>query len=248
MKFDTYTLQARVLPAFFFTAPFFFEANYIIFTLGFEVTISATITNILLFAFLMFLANFVRYLGRKKESVLFKEWDGAPTVRFLRYSNSEYNEFKKNEIRTYLKMMFNHLSMPSEEDEKKDLEKCDKQYEAYIINLRALTRDTKEFPLLQAENRSYGMLRNLYGIKTLSIISISVLILLNVCLCLFFPYIMPLITCVIINAIFGALLLLWIIIVSKNKIKDIANCYAERLLETVTLLNENRGNKTKNKK
>ena len=40
MKFDTYTLQARVLPAVIFMLPFFIEANYIIALLGYQIAIS----------------------------------------------------------------------------------------------------------------------------------------------------------------------------------------------------------------
>ena len=188
-------------------------------------------------------ASWVRHLGRKKEKALFDEWGGAPTVRFLRCSNNEYNSYKKIEIKKYLKKMFNNLSMPTDEEEKANEAKADERYEAYIINLRALTRNAKDFPLLQAENRNYGMWRNLYGVKFFAIIVVCVLILLNIALFLFVSAVISLNTMIILNAAYLLIGFIWFVVVTKAKIKDTANCYAERLLETVTLLNENRGKK-----
>ena len=48
---------------------------------------------------------------------------------------------------------------------------------------------------------------------------------------------------IILNVAYLLIGIVWLVVVTKEKIKDTANCYAERLLETVTLLNENRGKK-----
>lgn len=243
MKIDGYTWQARVLPAVCFMLPIFIEINVIISLVGIELAVSAVISNILLFVMLFLFASWVRHFGRKREKTLFKEWGGAPTVRFLRCSNDEYNAYKKIEIKKYLKKMFNNLSMPTDEEEKTNQDKADEKYEAYIINLRALTRNVKDFPLLQAENRNYGMWRNLYGVKLFALIVVVALILLNIALFLFVSSIMSLKTMIILSAVYLLIGSVWLVVVTKEKIKDTANCYAERLLETVTLLNENRGKK-----
>ena len=98
MKIDGYTWQARVLPAVCFMFPAFIEINVIISLVGIELTISTVISNILLFVMLFLFASWVRHFGRKREKILFEEWGGAPTVRFLRCSNTEYNVNKKIEI------------------------------------------------------------------------------------------------------------------------------------------------------
>jgi len=247
MKFDSYTWQARVLPAVIFILPFFIEANYLIALFGYQIAISATIANIILFVFLMLFANWARYFGRKKEKKLFVKWDGAPTTRFLRYNNTEYNQFKRDEIKKYLKRMFNNLKMPTAKDEDENRFESDKKYEAYISNLRALTRDSKEFSLLQSENRNYGMWRNLYGLKVISIIFVLIFFISNILLAIFLPDIMSLINCIILDSLLAILLLIWLFVVTQSKIKDVAECYANQLLETVIILKDKGSSKSESK-
>lgn len=236
MKFDTYTLQARVLPAVIFMLPFFIEANYIIAILGYQIAISATIANLILFVFLMLFANWARHFGRKTEKNLFAKWDGAPTTRFLRSDNTEYNTYNRDEIKKYLKMMFNNIKMPTAKEEQDNRDECDKKFEAYISNLRTLTRDSKEFALLQSENRNYGMWRNLYGLKITSLISVLIIFSANTLLAIFLPPFMSWINCIILNAILTVLALIWFFVVTQSKIKEVAECYARELLNTVIKL------------
>ncbi len=238
MKFDTYTLQARVLPAVIFMLPFFLETNYLIALFDYQIAISTTIANLILFMFLMLFANWARYFGRKQEKKLFAKWNGAPTTRFLRSDNTEYNTYQRNEVKKYLKMMFNNIKMPTEKEEKENRLESDKKYEAYISNLRTLTRDTKKFALLQIENRNYGMWRNLYGLKVVSIIVVIVFVLLNSLLAIFLPSIMSLANCVILNSLMIVLSLIWCSVVTQSKIKDVAECYAKQLLDTVIILKD----------
>lgn len=238
MKFDTYTLQARILPTIIFMLPFFIEANYIISLFSYQIAISATIANLILFVFLTLFANWTRYFGRKREKKLFAKWDGAPTIRFLRSDNDEYNKYKREEIKKYLKMMFNNIKMPTEKEEKSNRDVSDKKYEVYISNLRTLTRDSKKFKLLHSENRNYGMWRNLYGLKIMSIIFISMIFSLNLLLAFLLPAIMNWINCIILNSILAILCLIWCCIVTQSKIKDVAECYARQLLDTVIILKD----------
>ena len=87
------------------------------------------------------------------------------------------------------------------------------------------------------------MWRNLYGVKLFALIVVVALILLNIALFLFVSSIMSLKIMIILNVAYLLIGIAWLVVVTKEKIKDTANCYAERLLETVTLLNENRGKK-----
>lgn len=242
MKFDTYTLQARVLPATLLLLPAFLEINYIIVAIGFKLVISTTIANLILLVVLMVFANLVRYFGRKKEKKLFTAWGGAPTTRFLRYSNTEFNSYKKEEIRKYLKIMCNHIKMPTRQEEIKDLKSCDNKYEAYVANIQALTRDTKKFNLLYCENKNYGMWRNLYGVKLISIILLAVLTAVNVALAIWVSSVMNIIAAGVLDGVFILLLLVWIFVVNKSKIKDVAECYAQKLFEAVIVLNNQKMN------
>ena len=236
MKFDSYSLQSRVLPAVIFMLPFFIEANYIIALLDYQIVISATISNILLFVSLSLFANWARYFGRKKEQQFFKKWGGAPTTRFLRENNTEYNPYKRKEVKKYLKMMFNNLKMPTAEEERLHMGDCDKKYEAYVSDLRSLTREPKKFALLQSENRNYGMWRNLYGLKNAALVVIFIFFITNLLLAIFIPSVMSVTNCVILSTILMILALIWLFVVTQTKIKDIAECYARQLLDTVVIL------------
>ena len=245
MKFDTYTLQARVLPAVIFMLPFFIEANYLIALFGYQIAISTTIANLVLFVFLMLFANWARHFGRKKEKMLFAKWGGAPTTRFLRSDNTEYNNHKRDEIKKYLKRMFNNIKMPTEKEEQADRDESDKKYEAYISNLRTLTRDSKKFALLHSENRNYGMWRNLYGLRIISLIVITIIFIANVVLAFFLPLVMSLTNCIILDSMLGILAVIWCCVVTQTKIKDVAECYARQLLDTVIILKDENINKDK---
>ena len=95
--------------------------------------------------------------------------------------------------------------MPTAKDEDENRFESDKKYEAYISNLRALTRDSKEFSLLQSENRNYGMWRNLYGLKVISIIFVLIFFISNILLAIFLPDIMSLINCIILDSLLAIL-------------------------------------------
>lgn len=238
MKIDSYIFQARVLPAIIFMLPFFIEANCLIVFFDFKIEISAPIANLILIVFLILFANWARHFGRKKEKKLLEKWDGLPTTRFLRSDNIEYNEYRRAEIKKYLKMMFSNVKMPTRQEEQINKNECDKKYEAYISNLQALTRNTKEFALLQSENRNYGMWRNLLGLKLISIVCILIIISINMLLAIFFSQVMSWKNCIILNIVLAFLALILFFIVTESKVKDIAECYARRLFDTVIILKD----------
>lgn len=241
MKFDGYIFQSRILPAFILMLPLFIELNYIFVKLNYNLVISLPIINVVCVCFLFLISNWARHLGRKKEIYLFKKWGGAPTTRFLRYNNSEYNPVSKKQLIGYLKMMFNKIKFPKEDFEKQYPQKADEIYEAYVSNLRSLTRDNKRFKLLYSENKNYGMWRNLYATKHIALIMLLSLVLLNIVLAIFVKSMFLLKEIIAINVIFLIGSIIWTFVITESRIKDVANCYAQRLFESVIELNENRG-------
>lgn len=237
MKFDAYTMQARLLPAFFFMIPFYVELNYYIVKLGFNISLSATLGNIFLSGILLIIGNWCRYKGREKEKQLFEIWDGAPTTRFLRYRNSEYNINNRENVRNLLRKMYPDLHMPTEKEERQDPSAADMSYKAFVSNLRATTREDR-FSLLHCENRNYGMWRNMFAIKPIAISIIVISALLNFGVFIVFEDIMPLQALIAISAGYLLALLFWILIVNQRRVCDVANVYAERLFETCIRRNE----------
>lgn len=248
MKFDGYTFQARILPAFILMLPIFIELNYTFVKLNYNIVISLPIINVVCLCFLILISNWVRYLGRKKEIYLFKKWGGAPTTRFLRYNNSEYNPVLKKQVINYLKMMFNKIKFPKEDFEEQCPQKADETYEAYVSNIRNLTRDTKKYKLLYVENKNYGMWRNLYSTKYIALVMLVFLFLLNIFLAIFVKSIFSLKEIIAINVIFLIGIIIWAFVITENRVKDVANCYAQRLFESLIILNENRGKNEHNDK
>ena len=132
--------------------------------------------------------------------------------------------------------MFSDLSMPSKTIEKNRPNDADKVYETYVNNLKGLTRDSKKFYLLHSENRNYGMWRNLYGLKALSIVILTLLCIANVFLRVIMKNDAFLLDSIILNSVFIVIAILWLIIVTTSKVKDVSECYANRLFETVLVL------------
>lgn len=90
------------------------------------------------------------------------------------------------------------------------------------------------------------MWRNLYGLKIISIVIVLVIFLTNILLAIFLPSVMSWMNCIILNAILAILALIWSCVVTQSKIKDVAECYAKQLLDTVIILKDkNTTNKAK---
>ena len=239
MKPNGYIFQARVIPAIIFLLPIIIEANYILIKINFKLSISVPIANLILLCLLIVFSNWVRYFGRKNEKKLFAKWGGPPTTRFLRLNNTEFNTAQKKAVRRALKFMFPDLKMASEGLENDNPQAADEIYAAYVANLRSLTRDVSEYKLLYIENKNYGMWRNMYSIKLISIILCGVLFAANIVLSIFLSEIFSWMECIVLDVIFVLYIIIYFYVVTESKVKDAANCYAERLFETVIVLDKN---------
>ena len=239
MKLNGYIFHARVIPAIIFLLPTTIEANYILINLNYKLPLSVSIANLVLLCLLIVFSNWVRYFGRKNEKKLFAKWGGPPTTRFLRSNNIEFNPAQRKAVRRTLKFMFPDLKMPSEELENDDPQAADEIYAAYVSNLRSLTRDISEYKLLYIENKNYGMWRNMYSIKPISIILCCGLFAASIVLSIFLSEIFNWMECIVLDVIFVLYIIIYFSVVTESKVKDAANCYAERLFETVIVLDKN---------
>jgi hypothetical protein len=57
------------------------------------------------------------------------------------------------------------VALPSLRSENGNPVRADEAFEVAVGQLRNLTRNAEKFPLIHAENRSYGCQRNVYGIR-----------------------------------------------------------------------------------
>jgi hypothetical protein len=112
------------------------------------------------------LADTVRQFGQRAQDKLWNDWGGAPTTLALRLLENSSNTVQRDIWRSAIEKV-SGVTLVSRVVETKNHRKADDAIEAAVARLRELTRGEHKFPLLQAENRSYGFQRNFYGIRWL---------------------------------------------------------------------------------
>ncbi len=175
MKFDTYTIKARLLPVLIVMLPailasisWFPELE----TTGenlWSLAVSAGIPALL--------AQLGRDRGKKKQAGLFQSWGGAPSVVNLRYSASSNEHYIKRLHSKLQTLLGDSPKLPTPEEEAADPDSADEIYETCSRMLRDRTRDKDRFYLLFSENCNFGFRRNLWGLKPLGLVILSMSIL-----------------------------------------------------------------------
>jgi hypothetical protein len=125
------------------------------------------------FGGLYLLVNIGRERGKRIESKLFARWGGTPTTQLQRHRDVRIDNITKDARHAFLASKLK-VSAPTVAAEKADPEAADQFYAAGTRWLLEHTRDQKRFPLIFAENVSYGYRRNAYGLKPIAV-TISVL-------------------------------------------------------------------------
>ncbi|MEU5524957.1 hypothetical protein ABZ759_31010 [Streptomyces sp. NPDC047860] len=110
------------------------------------------------------LAELVRHQGRKVQEKLWTSWGGSPTVQKLRLRQEGQNTLQREAWRKAVSSVTG-MSLPSVRSERANPTRADEVIEVAVGQIRSLTRDESRFPLVRAENRSYGFHRNMYGIR-----------------------------------------------------------------------------------
>lgn len=173
MKFNKYSLTARVLPAvltiivpifvfnhFFVSDEFAKFVNYIS-----GIRIMSNI-GISLFA-LYFLSQLGRIIGKQLfQSVLYQDELKMPTTEFMLYRHSLFTDNYKDKVREKVKTDFG-MGWSSKEDEQKDELTARKR----IVETMALIRKKlQDNAFLLQHNIEYGAIRNAIGGSVLGII------------------------------------------------------------------------------
>ena len=102
--------------------------------------------------------------GKKKEAALWESWHGAPTTRLLRHRHIPGDITLASGLRRQVEQWTGN-PLPTEQEELADPAWADTKYEEATNALREATRDKVRFPLVFAENVNYGFRRNLWGLK-----------------------------------------------------------------------------------
>lgn len=112
-----------------------------------------------------FFAETVADVGRCKQRILWKEWDGAPTTVCLRHRSASCNPHTLARYHEKLHALRPDLRIPTPEQEAADPAGADLVYESCVDFLREATRDVSSYPMVFSDNVNYGSRRNLWGIK-----------------------------------------------------------------------------------
>ena len=245
---DPYTFRARIQPALIVVLPL----GFLMFALLPELPIFVTAFFGLLGAAggTAVVAQIGRERGRKKEPDLWRSWDGPPTTRLLRHRHIPGDITLSSNLRQQVEEWVGY-PLPTEQEEEACPEWADKKYMDAVASLRESTRDRSKFPLVFAENVNYGFRRNLWGLRTIGAPIAAVLALASWTLLSLtvwgrswpdpwwdvFPN--PDSVAVIrlaVAAVETGLAAFWIVRVKPSWVKDVADAYALRLLESIQTL------------
>jgi hypothetical protein len=168
--------------------------------------------------------------GKRLEKRLWRQWRGAPTTRFLRHSNDEFNQATRARVHEKLRALGLHV--PSADEEERDAQAADVHYESCTEELMRRTRDSARFPLVFKGLTDYGFRRNLLGLKPLGL-PIAIVALLGCASSAWVGWDVEKPPTVAVGAalVTSGLLLTWLAWVNEKTVSLAANRYARFLLE-----------------
>jgi hypothetical protein len=171
---------------------------------------------------------------------LWRSWGGAPTTQLLRIQDNRIDKHTKKRYHEKLQINCPVIVVPHLSMETNNSQESDEVYQTWTKYLISKTRDGKKFPLLLKDDTSYGFRRNVWGLKPHGLAFTIIFILANYFFWvirlksfnpLFFPNTFKYSTLMLF-----AILVFWLLIVTKNWVKLPAFSYAERLCECVESL------------
>lgn len=233
LPLDRYAITARLAPVGVVFLPLAFVAGALLGKESVEAGLAIWLGTAVVLTALF--AHLGRDQGRKVEPTLFAKWGGPPTSAHLRHQGSPLNPLTRERVVVKLAAVIPGIRWPTREDEGRDAAAADRVYDSAVHFLREKTRDAAEFPLVFAENVSYGFRRNLWAMKTTGVV-LSTGCSLALCARLLAvapesraPLWIALAAC-------ASLLALWMVRIRESWVRDAANAYAERLLGAVEKL------------
>jgi len=194
------------------------------------------VSGVVLTVFGALAAQLGRDRGKRLEPELWCGWGGSPTLRRLRFRDAADTGVLTRLHRRIERVLGD--PMPTFEEEASAPAAADARYNEATRRLIGLTRDRERFGLLFAENVSYGMRRNLLGLRPIGIAVASITAVVAGLLVLFAAGVLSDRAARYVPAIAAAVaeLILWIAIVDGDWVKVPAEAYADRLVESVDQL------------
>ena len=227
MKFDAYTMRARVLPAVLVALPLAVLVSFAAFS-----PIAGIVPAIGGFALAYWAAEFVRQQGVRLERRLTRRWGGMPTNAQLRLTSRDMAAVLRR--RAALELATGY-ELPDPVAESKSAVDADIEIERVVRLGAARIRDTKvEAHLVHQENIAYGFRRNLRALKPLGLTSAA----LSVAIALVAAWNETTILTFVL-ALDILLAILWIAVVRDEWVHDQAKKYAERFFVAIETIARN---------
>src|SRR5258706_964805 len=239
----TYERKARLYPAFLALTPLLGIAVGI-----YGMSIDAKEALIALAADMgvfYLLANIVRESGNRIEEKLFRLWGGTPTTQLQRHRDGRIDSITKHARHEFLGTKLK-VPFPDEATELADPARADEIYSAGTRWLIEHTRDRTRFPLLFNENVAYGYRRNALGLKP---IAVAICVVSIAWVLVSQGAIAPSGVCILalahmtgrasLSLAFSVtMLFVWLLFFTERAVKTAAFAYADMLLRTCALLDE----------
>lgn len=234
---DTYVFQARVIPSVTTVLPpiVLLAAGLIT---GVRLGIATGVVGAVLAAIA---AQLGRDRGRRLQTALWSGWGGAPTLQRLRYAGQSDQERVRRLHERIEALLGNRL--PNEQEEATDPLRADGRYEEAVARVRARTRDHDRFALLFSENVSYGMRRNLLGLKPVGVgVAIITLVASGLLLWLT-PGAFSTRASRFVPGVAASVLMLafWVLVVSRDWVRAPAEAYADQFIAAIEQLHSTAG-------
>jgi hypothetical protein len=196
---------------------------------------------------LYWMAGVARDRGKRLEPELFEVWGGKPSIQLLRHRNETIDPITKARLHTFLADKLG-VAFPNAAQEGQEPDKADRLYESATRWLLEQTRETSKHSLLFTENISYGFRRNMLGMRwiglTSAVLAATWLVLDKVValpttwadlwgLLVTMPtgHRLGVMVCAVAAA-------LWILGVSRDRVRTAAFAYAERLIAACEALSD----------
>lgn len=183
-------------------------------------------------------ADIVQSLGKAKENHLWSKWGAAPTTLLLSYLQNP-NTDQVDRYHDKLKQIDSSLKIPTIRQEQKHPEESLNAYVTATKFLISKTNNHTDFPMVFMQNYRYGFRRNLWASKRLCIFSsvISILLILLFSALNIWSYTNISWAGLLFVASLDVILLITMLtVVNENWVHQVAEAYANRLLEALEIL------------
>lgn len=221
---DEYERAARLAPGLLASLPL----PILLATFGVKrnPTVAAVLSLVVAAGGPLVLAKYVRARGRALETRLHQEWGGAPTTLLLLPADTA--DPLRMKRRTSVEAV-SRLALPTEHDDEA-AQIC----QTAVATIRQRTYDHGAFPLIFAENKSYGFERNALAVRPEALVlsGIGVVVTAMGWAAAASHHLHVSVSAVAVGCILNlALLVVWVVWPSKVRVRTAGDLYAAQLLD-----------------